>query len=141
MKKEKAVDYRDVLEALEKVRGLDFIQLSSVFSDRGEKAWELLKESRVKLYVFWPSGRVVWIVVGRDYEYIIYPVVGYCSCSDFYFAVMKGKALVCHHLIAQRLAEILSWYDLIVEEDMLYHSLMEEWKKIETEEVKQSVAQ
>lgn len=89
--------------------------------------------------MFWPSGRVVWIVVGRDYEYLIYPVVGYCSCLDFYFAVMEGKALMCHHLIAQRLAEILSWYDLIVEEDRFYHSLMEEWKKFETEEVKQSI--
>lgn len=44
MKKEKIVDYRDVLEALEKVKGLDFVQLASFFGDRGEKAWELLKE-------------------------------------------------------------------------------------------------
>ena len=127
------VDYRDVLEALEKVRGLDFIQLASFFGDRGEKAWELLKENRVKLYVFWPSGRAMWIVVGREKEYIIYPAVGYCGCADFYFAVMQGRALVCHHLIAQRLAEKLGWYDPVVEEDGLYDSLMDEWKKIEVQ--------
>jgi hypothetical protein len=33
----------------------------------------------------------------------------------------------------------LGWYDPIVEEDRLYNHLMEEWRKIETEEVKLSV--
>jgi len=127
------VDYRDVLKALEKVDGADFVELSAIFGLRFDRAWEILTENRVKLYVFWPSGRVMWIVVGREKEYIIYPAVGYCSCADFYFAVMEGRALVCHHLIAQRLAEKLGWYDPVVEEDGLYDSLMEEWKKIEVE--------
>lgn len=34
------------------------------------------------------------------------------------------------HLIAQKLAEALDWYDLIEEEDGLYDSLMGEWKRV-----------
>lgn len=45
--------------------------------------------------MFKPSGKVVWIVVGREREHLIYPTVGYRSCDDFYFAVMEGKALAC----------------------------------------------
>jgi len=65
-------------------------RLRSAFGDRFDKAWRLVEEGRVKLYVFDPSGRKVWIVVGRGGEYQILPVSGYCSCSDFYFRVVDG---------------------------------------------------
>ena len=120
-------DYRDVLKALEPISATsDPAKLSKVYGPRFAKAWELLKEKRVKKYVFNPSGRVMWIVVGKKREYIIYPAVGHCGCDDFFFAVMDGKALVCQHLIAQRLAEKLSDYDVTEAEDRLFDSLMEE---------------
>lgn len=128
MKKEKMVDYRVVLKALEKVRGLDLIQLIEDFGERGEKAWELLRENRVKRYTFKPSGRVVWIVVGRGGDHLIYPAVGYCGCDDFYFSVMEGKALVCQHLIAQRLADKLGWFDTVKERDDFFDVLMKDWR-------------
>jgi len=135
MKKQRKVDYREVLKALDKVRGLDFIQLVSLFGERGEKAWELLRENRVKRYTFQPSGRVVWIVVGREGDHLVYPDVGYCGCDDFYFSVMDGKALVCQHLIAQRLANNLGWFDDVEERDDFFDVLMEEWRIIEQSRV------
>jgi predicted nucleic acid-binding Zn finger protein len=120
-------DYKDVLRALKPISATsDPAKLSKIYGSRFTKAWELLKEKRVKKYVFNPSGRVMWIVVGKEREYIIYPAVGYCQCDDFFFAVMDGKALACQHLIAQRLAQELSDHDVVEAEDRLFHSLMED---------------
>jgi len=105
-------------------------QLSEAFGSRFTKAWETLKEKRVKKYVFSPSGRVVWIVVGREREYQIMPAAGFCSCDDFYFRVMDREANICYHLIAQKLADALEGYDKVEEEDRLYDCLMQEWKKV-----------
>ena len=122
------VDYRDVLQALEKVGKGDFVELSAEFGLRFDKAWEILTENRVKLYVFWPSGRVMWIVVGRGFDYIVYDQAGYCSCDDFFHAVMDRRARACQHLIAQRLAQILRDYDVIEEDDGLFGALMSDWR-------------
>jgi predicted nucleic acid-binding Zn finger protein len=126
-------DYRDVLRALEPISvASDPAELSKIYGSRFTKAWELLKEKRVKKYVFNPSGRVMWIVVGNEREYIIYPAVGYCQCDDFFFAVMDGKALACQHLIAQRLTQELSDYDMVEAEDQLFNSLMEDQRRLMT---------
>ena len=122
-------DYRDVLKALEPISATsDPFKLSKIYGSRFAKAWELLKEKRVKKYVFKPNGKTLWIVIGGEHEYVIYEKVGFCSCEDFYFSVMRGEALACQHLIAQRLAEELSDYDLVEAEDRLFDSLMEEWR-------------
>lgn len=105
-------------------------QLSEVFGQRFTKAWETLKEERVKKYVFSPSGRIVWIVVGREREYLIMPAAGFCSCDDFYFRVLDREVDLCYHLVAQKIADALGWYDKVEEEDRLYDSLMEEWNKV-----------
>jgi predicted nucleic acid-binding Zn finger protein len=89
-----------------------------------------VQEQRVKKYVFSPSGRIVWIVVGKERDYQIMSAAGFCSCDDFYFRVMGREANICYHLIAQKLAEALELYDKIEEEDRLYDCLMEEWKKV-----------
>ncbi len=104
-------------------------QLSEAFGSQFNKAWETVQEKRVKKYIFSPSGRIVWIVVGREREYHIMPAAGFCSCDDFYFRVMDREANICYHLIAQKIAEALEEYDKIEEEDRLYDCLMEEWKK------------
>jgi predicted nucleic acid-binding Zn finger protein len=104
-------------------------QLSEAFGQQFTKAWETVQEKRVKKYVFSPSNRIVWIVVGREKEYQIMPAAGFCSCDDFYFRVMDREASICYHLIAQKIADALEEYDMIDEEDRLYYCLMEEWKK------------
>jgi predicted nucleic acid-binding Zn finger protein len=73
---------------------------------------------------------VVWIVVGRKRDYLILPAARFCSCDDFYYSVMEGKAFLCYHLIAQKLAEALGRYDQIEEDDDLYEVLMKEWKEV-----------
>jgi len=112
------------------VTGNHLTQLSEALGSRFTKAWDSIKEERVKKYVFNPSGRIVWIVVGREREYQIMPAAAFCSCDDFYFRVMDREANICYHLIAQKIAEALERYDKVEEEDRLYECLMEEWKKV-----------
>ena len=112
------------------VTGNHLTQLSEALGSRFTKAWDAIKEERVKKYVFSPSGRIVWIVVGREREYQIMPAAAFCSCDDFYFRVMDREANICYHLIAQKIAEALERYDKVEEEDRLYECLMEEWKKV-----------
>ncbi|RLI08344.1 hypothetical protein DRO42_06530 [Candidatus Bathyarchaeota archaeon] len=109
-------------------------RLRSAFGDRFEKAWRLVEERRVKLYVFEPSGRTAWIVVGRGGEYQILPASGYCSCNDFYYRVVDGGAGVCYHLIGQRLADALGAYDEVHEGDEFFDALMAEWRRAPPEE-------
>ncbi len=135
----KATSEIDVLKAVCKkakadgrVTGVSLSQLSEAFGSRFTKAWEALKESRVKKYVFRPSGRIVWIVVGKERDYLVMPAADFCTCDDFYFRVMDREAHLCYHLIVQKLAEALGWFDSVEEEDELYDSLMEEWRTVTT---------
>jgi len=114
----------------EKITEEQLNQLKDALGSRFIKAWETIQEGRVKKYVFSPSGRIVWVVVGREREYQIMPEAVFCSCDDFYFRVMDKEANICYHLIAQKLADVLTLYDKIEEEDRLYDCLMEEWKRV-----------
>ena len=112
------------------VTATQFKQLSEAFGERFTRALDAVEGGRVKKYIFSPSGRIVWIVVGKEKEYQIIPIAGFCSCDDFYFRVMDREAKICYHLIAQKIAEMLEKYDKIEEEDRLYNCLMEEWKRV-----------
>jgi predicted nucleic acid-binding Zn finger protein len=115
-----------------KLTGKNLTALYDIFGQRFTKAFEALKENRVKKYIFKPGGRIVWIVVGRERDYLIMPEVDFCTCDDFYFRVLDRQVHMCYHLIAQKLAKNLDWYDTIEEHDELYDSLMNEWKKATT---------
>jgi predicted nucleic acid-binding Zn finger protein len=116
-------------KAEDKLSGKNLTDLYDLFGQRFTKALEALKENRVKKYVFKPSNRVVWIVVGRERDYLIMPEAEFCTCDDFYFRVLDRKVHLCYHLIAQKIARNLSWFEVIDENDALYASLMSEWKK------------
>jgi len=105
-------------------------RLSTAFGSRFAKAWKALKEGRIKKYVFTPSGKTVWIVVGKQRDYLVMPAAEFCSCDDFYFKFDKGH--LCYHIISQKLAEATRHFDLIEEEDSFYEVLIKEWKAVET---------
>ncbi|MEM2375213.1 MAG: hypothetical protein QW502_04860 [Candidatus Bathyarchaeia archaeon] len=117
------------IEKTKKATDEHLARLATIFGQRFQRAWEAVKDNRVKKYIFKPSNRVVWIVVGRERDYIVMPDAVFCSCDDFYFHVMSRKAQICYHLIGQRIAEALGWYDVIEESDDIYDFLMSEWKK------------
>jgi predicted nucleic acid-binding Zn finger protein len=51
----------------------------------------------IKKIVFKPSGRTLWLVVGRDNEHWVDPDLGFCTCKDFYFKALSG-GVECYHL-------------------------------------------
>lgn len=112
-----------------KLTGKNLTKLYETFGQRFTNAFQALKENRVKKYVFKPSGRIVWIVVGKERDYLLMPEAEFCTCDDFYFRVLDREVHLCYHLIAQKIANILKWYENIEERDELYDSLMKEWKK------------
>ncbi len=116
-------------KAEDKLSGKSLTDLYDLFGQRFTKALETLKENRVKKYIFKPSNRIVWIVVGRERDYLLMPEAEFCSCDDFYFRVLDKQIHLCYHLIAQKIARNLNWYEVIDETDEIYQSLMDEWRK------------
>jgi predicted nucleic acid-binding Zn finger protein len=112
-----------------KLSGKNLTELYELFGQRFTKALDALKENRVKKYVFKPSGRIAWIVIGKERDYLIMAEAEFCMCDDFYFRVLDKKIHLCYHLIAQKIARNLRWYENIEENDELYETLMNEWKK------------
>ncbi len=112
-----------------KLSGRNLTALYELFGQRFTKALGALKENRVKKYVFKPSNRTVWIVIGKERDYLIMPEAEFCMCDDFYFRVLDKKIHLCYHLIAQKIARNLGWRENLEENDELYESLMNEWKK------------
>ncbi len=115
-------------KAEDKLSGKNLTELFDLFGQRFTKALEALKENRIKKYVFRPSNRVVWIVVGRERDYLLMPEAEFCTCDDFYFRVLDKKAHLCYHLIAQKIARNLGWFEKVEAHDELYDTLMKEWK-------------
>lgn len=115
--------------ASRKIEDGDRDRLLRAFGQRFTRAWEAVESKRVKKYVFKSSNRIAWIVVGKARDYLIMPAADFCNCDDFYFRVMDRQVHLCYHLIAQKLAETLETFDLFEEEDRLYDTLMNEWRK------------
>jgi predicted nucleic acid-binding Zn finger protein len=112
-----------------KLTGKSLTVLYETFGQRFMKALEALNENRVKKYVFVPSDKTIWIVVGKERDYLIMPEAEFCTCDDFYFRVLDRQVHLCYHLIAQKIAKCLGWFETVEEHDELYDSLMDEWKK------------
>ncbi|MDQ1280531.1 MAG: hypothetical protein QG670_1794 [Thermoproteota archaeon] len=108
-------------------------RLTELFGNRFQSALKAIDVGKVKKYLFHPSERIVWIVVGKEGDYQILPRVGFCSCNDFYFRVISHEATLCYHLIAQKLAEALKKFILIENSDEAYGPLMDDWRKIQSE--------
>ncbi len=100
------------------------------YGERFERAVGAVAEGSVFKYVFHPSGRVVWVVVGRERDYLI-ESDDFCACYDFYLnSVVRGRVDACYHILAKVLAEFLGMYRTVKVEDEAYSSLMEEWRSV-----------
>lgn len=51
----------------------------------------------VKVLLFQPSCKKLWVVIGKDSEYWTDPDLGFCSCKDYYFNTLS-KGDPCYHL-------------------------------------------
>ncbi len=62
-----------------------------------------VRSGSVKQMLFLPSGKKLWVVIGRDNEYWTDPELGFCSCKDFYFTTLSSGQ-DCYHLKSVRKA-------------------------------------
>lgn len=140
MKKTQEADVlKDICKKIKeegKISESQLSRLSEAYGQRLKKALETLNEGRVKKYVFQPSGRIVWIVVGKNRDYLVMPEIGFCFCYDFYFQFDRGH--LCYHIIAQKLAEAICAFDTFEDDDQLYNVLIKEWAAPDQKEPKKS---
>ena len=64
---------------------------------KSEKIDSVISEKRIKLHHFLPSDRKIWTVVGKEKEHWLDPQLEFCSCSGFYFGMLKNKK-PCYHI-------------------------------------------
>jgi len=104
-------------------------KLRKIYGAKFTKAEEAVSSMAVKKYTFKPSGRIMWIVVGREKEYFLIPQF-YCQCDDFYInVVIRRKASLCYHILAQAIAERLGSFEKFEVPDSDFIRLNSEWKK------------
>ena len=96
----------------------------SKYGNKFPKAVEAVLSGNVKKHTFSPSGRVVLTVVGRDGEQFIDPERPFCSCSNFFFKVLGGRAELCYHLLSYKIASESKRLDIIAFSDEEYASVL-----------------
>ena len=102
---------------------LNFIDTN--FPDKVDKVLKVIKRGITK-YTFNPSRRVVWIALGENDEYLLYPKL-YCSCQDFYKAVViQRRRSFCKHLLAQVICEYLPEFKESELEDDRFNEFIED---------------
>jgi len=102
---------------------LNFIE--RIFPDKVDKVLKVIKRGITK-YTFNPSRRVVWIALGENDEYLLYPNL-YCSCQDFYKAVViQRRRSFCKHLLAQVICEFLPDFKESELEDDKFNDFIED---------------
>ncbi len=118
------------IEDIQRERGISgptLVKLNRICGERFWKALQAVTSSLVKRYLFEPSKREAWIVVGKNRDYLVSDF--YCDCDDFYFkVVIKRRAKSCYHILAKLLAEALELFSDIRVGDEMYNTLKEEWQ-------------
>jgi predicted nucleic acid-binding Zn finger protein len=127
-------ELRNILGRIAKTKclsGSDLITLSELSGERFWKAIQAVASDLVKKYIFEPSGRDAWIVVGKSRDYRVLSQV-YCDCEDFYInVIVKREADLCYHILAKILAEALGAFSEIRIDDMRYDALRSEWEALD----------
>jgi predicted nucleic acid-binding Zn finger protein len=111
--------------------GSDLVMLSQLCGERFWKALQAVASDLVKRYIFEPSGREAWIVVGKSRDYRVLSKI-YCDCEDFYInVIVKREADLCYHILSKILAEALEAFSEIRVDDMMFETLSREWEVLE----------
>ena len=84
------------------------------------RAVQTVLEGSVKESVFRPSGRKLITVVGRLGDEFVDPEKPYCSCSNFYFKVTRGREDACYHLLSYWIAAKTKRIDVVEFDDEEY---------------------
>ena len=92
-------------------------------SSKQEKINSVVKERRVKLHLFNPSKREIWTIVGKEKEHWIDPQSNFCSCSGYYFGMIKNNS-PCYHLESISLAKKENKFEIIEFNDDEYESFI-----------------
>tara|TARA_B100000029_G_scaffold425309_1_gene433602 strand:+ start:2415 stop:2717 length:303 start_codon:yes stop_codon:yes gene_type:complete len=66
-------------------------------NERSKKLEEIIEQNRIKLHIFEPSQREIWTIVGNEKEHWVDSESKFCSCSGFYFSMLKSKQ-PCYHI-------------------------------------------
>jgi predicted nucleic acid-binding Zn finger protein len=72
------------------ISGKELEELATKYGERFWRALKIVAEHRVKQYVFEPSLRTMWIVVGKEKDYLVLSDF-YCSCKDFYLMQLLDR--------------------------------------------------
>ncbi len=101
--------------------------LESIFPNKSPDVLEVIKRGITK-YICQPSNRIVWIAMGENNEYLIYPKL-YCGCHDFYNSVViKKKRNFCKHILAQVICEALNNFQERKLEDRKFRGFVSDLK-------------
>ena len=81
------------IKAIAKIKGIindELIkQLEEIFPKKSSDIIKAIERGIIK-NTFEPSKRVLWTAIGKNDEYIIYPMI-YCSCYNFFKNVVIKK--------------------------------------------------
>ena len=97
--------------------------IDTIFPNKADKVLDVLKKGITK-YTYKPSNRVIWLALGENREYLIYPKL-YCSCLNFYKEVVINQSIgYCKHLITQVICEALNKYKKVELKDKEFEDLI-----------------
>lgn len=89
---------------------LDYLE--EIFPNSSSRVIGTIKKG-IRKYIYKPSNRNIWIVMGEKKEHFVYPRI-YCSCQNFYLkVVIERKQLICKHILAQIICEALNNFEEI----------------------------
>lgn len=97
--------------------------IDTIFPNKADKVLDVIKKGITK-YTYKPSNRVIWLALGENREYLIYPKL-YCSCLNFYKEVVINQSIgYCKHLITQVICEALNKYKKVELKDKEFKDLI-----------------
>lgn len=128
--KEEIITMLKEVQRKHSLSGTALITLNRLCGKRFWRALQAVSDNLVKRYLFEPSGREAWIVVGKNRDYRVLSEI-YCDCEDFYVnVIVKRRAEFCYHILAKILAEALGVFADINVDDMMHDTLVKEWGTI-----------